>query len=241
MTCHRRHRLLDRTLVKGPRLWGRTAIALAALTAGVALLNGSLFAPENADAGTRACASPGSKTVRQTSQARIYRKRDKTVGCYRRTNRRTVLAEDPGFIGSGVRAEQLRVAGPYVGYSLASFGRGGTGSFIVVTNLRTGRYVRSIRGTPVTGMSSPIRETVTDLVIKSNGSIAWIWDTSKTVTFPELITTRTIQVRKSDRSSGRSSSTLLDSTLTVDTRSLAIRGSTISWRNAGQLRTATLR
>jgi hypothetical protein len=232
----------DRTFVDGRPCRRVRAVVRATLAFGVAALFPVYFVPEDANARAQACASPGSKTVRQTSQVRIYERRFMTYGCFFRTNRRTLLADNSFGLGYSEELEQLRLSGPYAGYNLAFGGRGGTGSVIVVANLRTGRNVRSIRGTPVTGMSTPVQETVTDLVLKSNGSVAWIWDTSKTVTFPQLVTTRTVQVRKSDRSSGRFSSSLLDSGLgLVDPRSLAIRNSTISWKKAGQLRTAQLR
>jgi hypothetical protein len=69
--------------------------------------------------------------------------------------------------------------------------------------------------------------------------VAWIYGIELYV--PDAPNVRKIEVRESDQTSGRSASTLLDSGRAVSPRSLAIRGSMISWKNAGQLRTATLR
>jgi translation elongation factor P/translation initiation factor 5A len=158
-----------------------------------------------------------------------------------RTNRRTLLADNSFGGPDGVAVEQLRVAENYAGYNLSSFGRAGTSSTVVVKNLRTGRTRRIVRraGDPV--QASIVVVEVTDLVLKPNGSVAWIYDIGESRSFPVTSMSRTIEVRKASRGTDISVSTLLDAGLTVDTRSLAVRGSTISWKNAGQLRTAGLR
>lgn len=220
----------------------RTCTSLLVL-ATVLSLGSSWLGPAAAEARSRACASPGSKTLRQTSQVRVYRKRGLVVGCHFRSNRRTLFVEPVDL--ESLTVEQLRITGPYAGFNIFSRGRDGTSSLVVVLNLFTGRTVRrESRGGG--RMQGPGTEavSVTDLVLREDGAVGWIYDitafggdaSDRTTTV-----TRTFEVRKSDEGSGRVASTLLDSGLSVDPRSLAIRGTTISWKNAGALRTAPLR
>jgi hypothetical protein len=207
----------------------RRTCTLLLVLATVFLLGPAWSGPEAAEARPRACASPGSKTLRQTSQVRVYRKRGLVVGCHFRSNRRTVFIEPVDL--ESLTVEQLRVAGPYAGFNIFSRGREGTSSTVIVDNLFTGRTVRreSRGGGRMQGAGTEA-VSVTDLVLRENGAVAWIYDITAFGGDPSGATRtsmRTFEIRESDKGSGRFASTLLDSGLSVDPRSLALRGATI--------------
>ncbi len=89
-----------------------------------------------------------------------------------------------------------------------------------------------MRSLEVSSESLPGRgRVVTDLVLKPNGSVAWIVDRLAFMGSPH-----TIDVVAVD-STGRR---LLDSGLAVDPTSLTLTGSTLTWRKGGATKSATL-
>lgn len=218
-------------------------LVLAALASSTFALLGATetgFGDTDAQAAPRACMSPGSKTLRQTSQVRVYQRRGVVYGCHFDRNRRYVLGGESTIVDR-VTTQQLRVAGSFAGYNVLSEGRDGVSSLLIVKDLRSGRTVRSFARGGGRCCSGTEQTRITDLVLRSNGSVAWIVDVTAFGDSPSVPPMRITEVRRSDRGSGRLSSVVIDRGPTVDPRSLAIRGATISWRNASQLRAAPLR
>ena len=94
-------------------------------------------------------------------------------------------------------------------------------------DLRNGKLVRSASSTD-SGLPGNT-DRLTDLVLKSNGSLAWIVDIGSSVGSNR-------QVIAVD-SSGRR---LLDSGGDIDPESLTLRGSTLTWTKSGVSRSASL-
>jgi hypothetical protein len=72
-------------------------------------------------------------------------------------------------------------------------------------------------------------DVVPDLVVKDNGSVAWIESADYSANPPP-------QVRKVDRLGN----VVLDSGPDIDPLSLTLRGSTLRWKKGGVIQTATL-
>jgi hypothetical protein len=93
--------------------------------------------------------------------------------------------------------------------------------------------VRTRLGHDAHGQSSGtrLRQTVDRLVLKRNGSVAWIVSTNSLGTHQ-----RGVGVRRAD-ARGRA---LLDAGTAIGIQSLRLTGSTLHWRHGGQTRTASL-
>jgi len=138
--------------------------------------------------------------------------------------------------GGGVQLAQLvTMRGTYAAFN----GGGGSSSFstsyLGVMNLKTGKE----RGFAVAvGPGSYDTGGVTALVLKANGSIAWISRTNGVAnpSTPQLIPILT-EVYVKD-SSGRR---MIANSSTISPTSLALAGSTIYWLQGGVAQSATLR
>jgi hypothetical protein len=127
------------------------------------------------------------------------------------------------------------LAGPIVAYEHYSFaeGLGGTRLGVAVRDLRTGATLRDEpTGKAKIPGSEPelefgIGHTAT-IVVKSNGSVAWILETSAQED--------RYQVHAADMTGSR----LLASGPDIDRSSLALAGNTIYWMQSGQPRAAPL-
>jgi hypothetical protein len=74
-------------------------------------------------------------------------------------------------------------------------------------------------------------QAVGSLVLRADGGVAWIGTRSSIVGGRKLV-----EVRKADRSGAA----LLDSGPAVDSGSLRLRGSKLTWKHGGRIRSATL-
>ena len=206
-----------------------------------------LLPPVGAGAARDRCAVRGSKTEQRTKQVRVYTtvRRTNWFACYRRTGLKTRLDEPRGRTfgdGGGVedRLYLVRVAGPYVAFwqSGADYPTGveeeGGGqpqyfSRVSVANAKRG-YVGLSHDLededPQPPAGAAPRSTVTDLVLRPTGSVAWVADDEGR--------------RRVDALSSGDFRTL-DSGTGIDPDSLELQGSTLSWTNGGQEKTATLR
>lgn len=165
-------------------------------------------------------------------------RRTNWFSCYRRTGVKTRLDEPRGrTFGDGGGLEDdivfLRVAGPYVGFWRAGADyptgveeEGGATpryfSFVEVVNAKRG-YL---------GLSHDVDDdpavttTVTDLVLRPTGSVAWINDRAG-VRSVEALTSGDLRT--------------LDSGTEIKADSLNLQGTTLSWTNGVEAKTATLR
>jgi len=125
---------------------------------------------------------------------------------------------------------QPRVAGPLVGYELATLGRNGRYGSITVLDARTGRRLRSIRQGSSDILLGNSYAEVTDLKLTRRGSVAWIVRTGPYEGGGGPVT---YEVRRALSARG-SGSLLLDSGPDIDPASLVIRDGTVSWREDGK-------
>jgi len=150
--------------------------------------------------------------------------------CLFSTNKRVSLGRN----WDDEQIELPRLTEPYVAYLSIGCALAGCSPSIMVRDLRDGRVLRN-QLQP--SFENPLSErtwtrTVTSLVVKANGSVAWIVDRPADNGLP-----RTIDVVAVD-STGRR---LLDSGPDVETTSLTLTDSTLTWRKGGVVRTATLK
>ncbi len=132
-------------------------------------------------------------------------------------------------------AQFVTMRGTYAAFNGGGGSSSGSSSYLGVMNLKTGTE----RGLAVAvGPGSYDTGRVTSLVLKANGSIAWISQTSGVAnpSTPQLIPTLTeVYV---DDSSGRR---MIANSSAISPMSLALAGSTIYWLQGGVAQSATLR
>jgi hypothetical protein len=193
------------------------------------------IAPVAGAADTGRCASSASTTVYRSSEGRIFKKRGHLYSCSYREGRKFRLVES-GFRGED-RYGPFRVHSRYAAYVYRpSCGAcESNGAYVLVQDLHTGKhrtFVSAMGGRPVEPADG-IAQRVTDLVLKQNGSVAWIVVQTDNATSPA--TTR-VQVRARDSNGGRR----LDESLEIDRDSLRLDTSTLHWRRGATARTAQL-
>lgn len=201
-----------------------TAVALALVTA-------IAFAGPTRGADGERCAEPRSRTVAITRTARAYRVRGRTFACLYAVGRKLRLGDvssEPDYF----RAEEIRLAGRYVGYELAFIGRLDSHHMVRVRDLRTGRWV--VHRDAIAGNIALDDRTgpggVSDLELTRSGAVAWI-------AHNRYVQPHTIEVHKVD-ADGHAK---LAFGAGIDPHSLALSGKRIYWLENGRPQTATLR
>jgi hypothetical protein len=202
---------------------------------GASVLVGLLVAVPAASTGkapSPACSERHSKTLLASDQARVYRvaglNSDELPttfirGCRYSKNKAYTLSASSQTVGETVA--QLRLSGRFVGYMVEGCIKASPcGVEVRVVDLSTGK--RTVQASAFQASGMPLFE-VTDLELKSNGSVAWI----------EKLAAGGYEVRKSD-ASGRN--LLLDSGPDIDPSSLAASASIVYWTKAGVPRSAKL-
>ena len=147
----------------------------------------------------------------------------KYYGCWKATGRRTLLV--------GADAEQtgpIRLAGRFVG--IAWIVAGTEDSQVDVRDLRTGRLLHTAQ---MVGDPETVGPHVSALVLRGNGSVAWIGIGSY---FDEATENYTYGVEKFDTAGRRR----LDQGPDVDPTSLHLSGSDLSWTHGAETRTDVL-
>lgn len=128
-------------------------------------------------------------------------------------------------------ASPFALAGDDVAYGSTFCGVDSGYSQVIVRSLDSGKVLRDRPGTSRSLVEQ--EGGIRSLVLKADGSVAWI------ATEAQLgnDANRLLQVRKDDIGGD----TLLSSSLAVLPSSLKLHGSRLTWRDAGKLRSATLR
>lgn len=207
------------------RRFARTgAVACLLVTAGLGL--------GSADATTRAvaCGPAGAHTLAADAVARVYSRKGKVYGCARAGHRSYRLGTVSNSFNEG-RAGPIALTGVEAGYGLTFFGTDTMTAEVMVRRLTDGHVERqhSAINEPV---GAEYFETVDDVVVKADGSVAWtahatwIGSNGKSVT----------EVDKSDQTS----QSLLDNSASIQTDSLRLHGSELSWQDGSGSRSATL-
>lgn len=215
-----------------------TALLAGVTVAAAVTVDPAAGASSSAGVGER-CARKGSKTEEASRHARVYsvrRVQDDAVtrrwyGCLYRTQRRVHLG-DVGPAGMfSDRISPVRLAGRYVATAAEYTASTGDalGALIQVRDLRSGALVQRFQSP-----GDPNTYDVTDLELRSNGSVAWI-----ARIIQGMPATTTYEVRRFPTT--ESHSTILDAGTGIGPRSLALSGRTLYWTHDGAPRSTILR
>lgn len=176
------------------------------------------------------CGPANAHTLAADSMARVYSRRGKVYGCARSGSRSYRLGTVQNSTNEG-RAGPIALSGVEAAYGLTFFGVDTMSAEVIVRRLTDGHVQRrhSSVNEPV---GAEFFETVTDVVVKSDGSVAWIAHATWVGSQGKSLT----EVNKSDRSPR----SLLDNSSSIVTDSLRLHGSQLSWRDGSASRSATL-
>jgi hypothetical protein len=200
--------------------------ALASLAAfGWAALGGASAASRAV-----ACGPPNAHTLASDSVARVYSRQGKVYGCARSGSRSYRLGTSVHSFAEG-RAGPIALSGVEVAYGLTFYGVDTVNAEVLVRRLTDGRVQRqhSSINEPV---GAEYFEKVDDVVVKSNGSVAWIAHATWIGSQGKSVT----EVDKSDRTHG----SLLDNSNSIVTDSLGLDGSLLSWEDGTVKKSAPL-
>ncbi len=199
---------------------------------GALLFVGTPAAATSAASHARAtCPFPHAKVVRASSLARVFRAGEFLAGCSRDHKIKTIAHE--GSLEDGMGSEDyahVRVAGTWVAFEGTGYFLPITESLVTVVDLRrAGKRVE--KGT--TGYSNGFRLTaparivhlpsnvhVTDLELRNSGTVAWIQSDPATGQLAVRVRTR-------------HATTDLAAGADIDPASLHLKGTRLSWMQAG--------
>jgi hypothetical protein len=196
----------------------------ALLAAGLAVAAASAGAPTAASAAS--CALAGSRTVRSTPFARVYYNHGgRPFSCYRLTGRRTALDSqvDRFYAPGDAKLGLLRIAKRVLGYTWIDPGIPAV--YVHSVDMRTGRFKHRTKIEPLI-VFDPSAVAVPAIVVNAAGSLAWI---QRVEGF--------YSVWRFDRH-GRKRISGPDTTQRI--ASLRLRGTRLTWRQAGRLRSSSL-
>jgi hypothetical protein len=189
-------------------------------------------APASAPPGSAATAhcGPGSaKTLAANRRARVYSTSQGVYGCATPGTRSYLLAQNSLRPGQP-RISKLALAGVMVAYGATTNGVDTAGAEVTVRRLDNGRTFRSLPA-----MTQPIGpesfQAVTSIVVRSNGAVAWIAVARSII--------RHSTQGEVDRADHRGRATL-DRGSGIDSTSLHLTGTVLTWRHAGATRTDRL-
>jgi hypothetical protein len=195
-----------------------TAIAIAVVASATAAASGG-----------SQCGPAGAKTLASDSQARVYSSNGSVYGCADATGHRYLLASDetrPGQPHIG----KVALAGVDVAYGETTFSVDTGSATVTVRQLDNGRRLKSLAALTVP-VGPESFESVDSVVVKPDGAVAWI-ATAASIVHHENQT----QVLRADRRGEAS----LDTGTGIETSSLRLRRSRLSWRDGSGAQSATL-
>jgi hypothetical protein len=175
------------------------------------------------------CGPSAARTLAANRLARVYTSKGSTYGCANAV-RRSYLLSHGSFRPGRPRIGKLALAGTVVAYGETITGVDTAGAQVIVRRLDNGQTLRSLAA-----MSQPLGpesfQSVDSIVVRSDGAVAWIAMARSIIRH----STQT-EVDRADRR-GRAT---LDAGSGIDSASLRLTGSSLSWRHGGVRRTARL-
>jgi hypothetical protein len=217
----------------------RITVTVAVLAAGLVLAQ-----PAAASHGCSKHAK-GGKVTHKTKEAHVFEKNNRWYGCAARVKRPYVL---PGLdtlearqFSDGTVPNHITLAGVFVAYErytlLTAGGAGDTQTDLYVVDLRNGKVVVDEDARPPTGQQED--RSVTDLVLKRNGSVAWISDHWTYAQHPAVVNYEVHRFSRDPANPGRA---LLDSGADIERDSLTLGADrkTLSWTKGGQPKSGQL-
>ena len=179
---------------------------------------------------TGSCQLEGSLTVARTRRARVLRDNNRFWGCLFTRNQRWPFYR-VRHVNGDASYGHVALAGPYVAYAaLYDSGVAGPWAYVVVQDLRTGRFLRRVSAST---LDSPEGEEVRRLALSRRGAVAWV-----VRAYDARARRRPLQLHAIGRDGNRAR---LDTGNAIRPRSLQWHGSRLTWRHGERARSRFLR
>jgi hypothetical protein len=207
------------------RISGPGAIVAAAVLASLLLLASTGLTR----AASRRCGAIRAQTLASDRVARVYATAHTVYGCATGSHRSFKLGTRRSCAGTSRAGPIFVLVARLAAYGLSRCGVDTGFTQVVVRRLTDGAQLRSL---PATGpVASESFQTVNSIALRSDDAVAWIGTGSSIVGGHKLI-----EVHKADRTGAK----LLDSGAAIDSMSLRLHGSKLTWKHGGAIRSATL-
>ena len=207
------------------------AIVAALVVLGACGSSAARSEPDAVGAHVSQCGPASARTLAANSVARVYVVRQTVYGCSNRTGVRTRLGVRSSSCVDNHLIGLVIVLGDLAAYGDETCGVDTGTTSVIVRRLSDGRQLSSDRA--MTGvLPAESYQSVDSVAMKSDGAVAWIATASSIVGHARA----TVEVHAADKRGRR----LLDSGASINAQSLALRGSTITWKHGGVTRSATL-
>ena len=183
------------------------------------------------------CGPAGASTLASSSAARVYAWHSEVYGCAFVHGRSFRL----GSVARALREARVQpvvIAGIDAAYGLANFGVDTVTAFVEVRRL-TDDQPLAVFPVTRTGVVEGI-ESVTSLVLRSDGAVAWIGVARSIVRHGQVIEVHATGAPPSTYGRFPSTDRVLDSGPQVAPASLRLHGSTLTWKHGTATRRATL-
>jgi len=183
-----------------------------------------LAAGGGAAAAATACTPAGARTLATAGNAALYVQDGALYGCLGAA--RTLLGGAPGSRQLGATRVALYALSPrYAGLDTARMGVDTFASSVSIVDLRSGSTLASAAATtPELRAESFV--TATAIAIARNGTLAWIGSRSAVGAFTPIYEVHTLTATGAER--------MLASSPKIAPHSLALTGTTLSWRQSGR-------
>ena len=175
------------------------------------------------------CPPAGAHVLAASRRARVYALGGSVYGCAApagRSYRLGAASRSPGQ----ARVGPVAVAGTVAAYALTSFGIDIGASVIAVRDLASGRLLH--QSVAIHRALPQAYQLVSAIVVKPDGAVAWISQIESVI----RRAAGGLAVLRLDAHGAA----LLDASSRIRPRSLRLHGSTLTWRDGAQLRSATL-
>jgi hypothetical protein len=177
------------------------------------------------------CGTAGAKTLAASRLARVYSWHGTVYGCSI-TRTKSYRLGDATIFGPGQpHVGRVAVAGEIAAFSLMVSGIDTARSTVNVTRLTDGKQLRSAAAT-TKPLGAEAFQSVASIVVKADGAVAWIGTGSSIVNRHNA----DVEVHAIDSKPERT----LDSGAGVNSASLRLHGSKLTWKDGGTTRSATL-
>jgi hypothetical protein len=196
-----------------------TGVLSAVIAAVLAALGGGTAAA------TAICVPASGQVKLSDARAQVYALGKAIYACDQRTRHTTRLGQATVCIGTA-RVDHMALAGDVVAYGLDRCGVDTGSTTVIVRRISDGKQLHSYAAITGPGLVESY-QTIDALIVTSKGLVAWIATDSSIIGRG-----RRIEVHGNGR--------LLDSGAGIARTSLRLHGSTLSWRDGGSTRTATL-
>jgi hypothetical protein len=183
-----------------------------------------------ASAGTPArCGPAGARTLAASGVARVFEQGTVVSGCSSKTGRTVRLGQTRTCLGQP-RVGVVAVAGELTAYATQTCGVDTGAASLVLRRLSDGRQLGSYEAvSPPVGPES--YRSVVAVVLRADGAVAWIGSASSIISHRSELQVQAVSGgahRQLDRGPG------------IGPHSLRLRGTRLTWTDAGRTRSATL-